>query len=52
MGHRCAQKFLRGDQPHFPPEDALLSLQRDLFDFVLVAAMEDDGLIARRIDVP
>ena len=46
--HECCQKFLRGDQPHFPPTDPVYCLQRDLFDFVLVAALEDGQLVARR----
>jgi 2-phosphosulfolactate phosphatase len=48
--HECTQKFLRGDQPHFPPTDPLYCLQRDVFDFVLVAAQEDGQLVARRTD--
>ena len=48
--HECTQKFLRGDQPHCPPTDPLYCLQRDVFDFVLVAAQEDGQLVARRID--
>jgi 2-phosphosulfolactate phosphatase len=50
--HECTQKFLRGDQSHFPPTDPVYCLQRDLFDFVLVATLEDGQLIARRVDVP
>ena len=50
--HECTQKFLRADQPHYPPEDPLYCLQRDLFDFVLVATLEDGQLVARRLDVP
>jgi 2-phosphosulfolactate phosphatase len=46
--HECTQKFLRGDQPHFPPTDPVYCLQRDLFDFVLVATLEDGQLMARR----
>jgi 2-phosphosulfolactate phosphatase len=52
IGHECTQKFLRGDQAHFPPADPLYALQRDLFDFVLVATVENGQLIARRVDVP
>ncbi len=48
--HECTQKFLRGDQAHFPQTDPFYCLQRDLFDFVLVAAQEDGQLVARRID--
>jgi 2-phosphosulfolactate phosphatase len=50
--HECTQKFLRGDQPHYPPDDPVYCLQRDLFDFVLVATLEDGQLVARRLDVP
>jgi 2-phosphosulfolactate phosphatase len=48
--HECTQKFLRGDEDHFPPTDPLYCLQRDLFDFVIVAALEDGQLVARRVD--
>jgi 2-phosphosulfolactate phosphatase len=30
-----ARKFLRGDRPHYPPEDLLFCLQRDVVDFIL-----------------
>ena len=39
-----AQKFIRGDRMYLPREDPLLCLQRDLFDFVLVAGKEE-GLV-------
>jgi 2-phosphosulfolactate phosphatase len=45
--HNCTQKFLRGDQAHYPPADPIYCLQRDLFDFVLVAGREEDQLVAR-----
>ncbi len=50
--HECTQKFLRGDQTHYPPADPVYCLQRDLFDFALVAQLEEGLLVARRIDVP
>jgi 2-phosphosulfolactate phosphatase len=50
--HECTQKFLRGDQAHFPVTDPVYCLQRDLFDFVLAAQLEEGLLVARRIDVP
>ena len=50
--HECVHKFLRGDQAHFPPADPVYCLQRDLFDFCLVAQWEEGFLVARRIDVP
>jgi 2-phosphosulfolactate phosphatase len=49
--HECTQKFLRGDEAHFPPTDPLYCLQRDLFDFVIVATQESGSLVAQRIDV-
>lgn len=49
--HECTQKFLRADQAHFPPADPVYCLQRDLFDFVLAAKLEDGHLVARRVDV-
>lgn len=48
----CTQQFLRGDQSHLPPADTIFCLQRDLFDFVLVATLEDGQLVAHRLDVP
>ena len=50
--HECTRKFLRVDQSHYPPADPIYCLQRDLFDFVLVATLEDGQLVARRRDVP
>jgi len=50
--HECTQKFLRGDQAHYPPVDPVYCLQRDLFDFAIVAQLEEGLLIARRIAVP
>ena len=49
--HECTLKFLRGDQAHYPPADPVYCLQRDLFDFVLVARLEHGQLVARRIVV-
>lgn len=52
VSHEATQKFLRGDQAHYPPPDPIYCLQRDLFDFVLVAVPEEGRLVARRYDVP
>jgi len=38
----AAQKFIRGDETYLPREDPLFCLQKDLFDFVLVAVKEND----------
>jgi 2-phosphosulfolactate phosphatase len=52
LGHNYTQLFLRGNHEYAPPEDLVLCLQRDLFDFVLVASDEDGQLVSRRVDVP
>lgn len=52
VSHEATQKFLRGDQAHYPPPDPIYCLQRDLFDFVLVAVQQEGRLVARRVDVP
>jgi 2-phosphosulfolactate phosphatase len=52
VAHECTQKFLRADQPHYPADDPIYCLQRDLFDFVLVARLDHGRLVARRVDVP
>jgi 2-phosphosulfolactate phosphatase len=49
--HESTKKFLRSDQAHFPQTDPIYCLQRDVFDFVIVATREGEQLIARRIDV-
>jgi len=51
VAHECTQKFLRGDQERFPSTDPIYCLQRDLFDFVIVAAQENGQLVARGVDV-
>jgi len=47
--NETAQKFIRGDKPYLPREDPFFCLQKDLFDFVLVAVKED-GLVAVRLN--
>jgi len=42
--NETAQKFIRGDKQYLPREDPLFCLQKDLFNFVLVAVKED-GLV-------
>jgi 2-phosphosulfolactate phosphatase len=42
--NETAQKFIRGDKAYLPREDPIICLQRDLFDFVLVANKEQ-GLV-------
>ncbi|MBI5582374.1 MAG: 2-phosphosulfolactate phosphatase [Deltaproteobacteria bacterium] len=42
------QKFLRRDQAHFPAEDPILCLQRDIYDFVLKVTREGERVVVRR----
>jgi 2-phosphosulfolactate phosphatase len=42
--HEASQKFLRGDRSYLPREDPIFCLQRDLFDFALLAE-DKNGLI-------
>jgi 2-phosphosulfolactate phosphatase len=46
--HETTQKFLRGDKAHFPAEDPVLCLQRDIYDFSLRVAREDALVIVRK----
>jgi 2-phosphosulfolactate phosphatase len=46
--HESTQKFLQGDREYLPPTDPIYCLQRDLFDFIIVARLEHGQLIARR----
>ena len=48
--HDEAQKFLQRKKPHFPPEDPLLCLQRDVYDFVLRAEREAGMVIVRKVN--
>jgi 2-phosphosulfolactate phosphatase len=47
--HRTTQKFLRMKEAYFPPEDPLLCLQRDLFDFAVKAKRQGDLVVADKI---
>jgi 2-phosphosulfolactate phosphatase len=49
--HECTQRFLRGDQDRFPPADPAYCLQRNLFDFVMIATVADGQLLARPFQV-
>ncbi len=40
-----AQKFLLGTKPYLPREDPVFCLQRDLFNFVLMAKRAKDGIV-------
>jgi 2-phosphosulfolactate phosphatase len=47
--HKTAQRFLRGDQADFPPEDPLLCLQRDVYDFALKAVKQGDRVEVHKL---
>ena len=49
--HKQAQKFLRPEKSHFPPEDPVLCLQRDMYNFVLKVERESGLVTVNRIDV-
>ena len=40
--------FTSGDYPHFPAEDPIICLQRDLYDDIVIQAREEDGLVVAR----
>ncbi len=43
-----AQKFILGEKPYLPREDPIICLQRDLFDFVLLAKKEAGQIVVER----
>jgi len=47
--HETTQKFLRMREAYFPPEDPLLCLQRDMFDFALRARREEELIVVDRL---
>ena len=49
MTHESTQKFLRGDTSYFPPEDPILCLQRDIYDFALRVKQTADSVQVEKI---
>jgi 2-phosphosulfolactate phosphatase len=47
--HKTTQRFLRRDETYFPPEDPLICLQRDVYDFALRAVKQADGVEVHKI---
>jgi 2-phosphosulfolactate phosphatase len=47
VGDEATAKFERGDQPHYPPQDPIYCLQRDLLHFAVLLEQEDRWLVAR-----
>jgi 2-phosphosulfolactate phosphatase len=50
--HKTTQRFLRGDSDSFPPEDPLICLQRDVYDFSLRAEKHGDRVEVRKLASP
>ena len=48
--HKTTQKFLRMKETYFPPEDPLLCVQRDMYDFVLRARREGELVVAEKFE--
>jgi 2-phosphosulfolactate phosphatase len=51
LSHETAQKFLRGDKEYLPREDPAICLQRDLFDFALLARSRNGTICAERVGI-
>jgi 2-phosphosulfolactate phosphatase len=51
FSHESAQKFLRGDKPHFPPTDVTWCLQRDIFPFAMKVFTGPEGIELRKVEV-
>lgn len=48
--NKMTQKFFNPDQPHFPPEDPILCLQPNIYDFVLKAQREGNLVAIHKAD--
>jgi len=49
--HKTTQRFLSREEVYFPPEDPLLCLQRDVYDFALKAVKHADQVEVRKLRV-
>ena len=47
--HKTTQRFLRREETYFPPEDPLICLQRDVYDFALRAVKQADRVEVHKI---
>ena len=48
LSNETAQRFLRADHPHFPAEDPILCLQRDVHDFALRVEQENQLVLVKK----
>jgi 2-phosphosulfolactate phosphatase len=49
--HKTTQRFLRREESYFPPEDPLICLQRDMYDFALRAEKQADRVEVHRLKI-
>ena len=49
--NRTAQRFLGANETKFPPEDPVLCLQRNVYNYALIAQLEDNAVIIRNKDI-
>ncbi|MDX1709318.1 MAG: 2-phosphosulfolactate phosphatase [Desulfobacterales bacterium] len=49
VSNETAQRFLRADSPHFPAEDPILCLQRDVHDFALRVERDPEHVFIRKV---
>ena len=49
--NRTAQRFLGADEAKFPPEDPVLCLQRNVYNYALIAQLEQKAVIIHRKDI-
>ncbi|MBT8368713.1 MAG: 2-phosphosulfolactate phosphatase [Deltaproteobacteria bacterium] len=48
LTNETAQRFLRADSPHFPAEDPILCLQRDVHDFALRVERDQEHVSVKK----
>jgi 2-phosphosulfolactate phosphatase len=49
--NRTAQRFLGADETKFPPEDPVLCLQRNVYNYALIAQLEHNAVILHRKNI-
>jgi 2-phosphosulfolactate phosphatase len=49
--NRTAQRFLGADEVKFPPEDPVLCLQRNVYNYALIAQREHNAVIIRKKEI-
>lgn len=50
ISDKTTQKFFDEKQHHFPPEDPVICLQRDMHDFAMRAERQDGLVVARKVE--